>query len=68
MKPPRMVIYTKDVQRITGKCPRSCQTILRNVRLKFNKQPYQLVTLREFCEYMNLKEDELITYLFFQYQ
>lgn len=59
----RMVIYTKDIQRITGKTERYSRKVLKRIKLKYGKQKHQLVSLAEFCEYMGLKVEEVSKYL-----
>jgi hypothetical protein len=63
MKLERMIIYTKDVQRITGKSDRYARKIMTAIKKKFGKEKHQLVSVREFCEYMNLEDDEVLKYL-----
>ena len=58
-----MIIYTKDVQRITGKSDRYGRKILKNIRTFYAKQKHQPISLGEFCAYMGLKEEEVSKYL-----
>jgi hypothetical protein len=59
----RLVIYAKDIQRITGRSDRYTRELLKRIREKFNKQRHHPVTRSEFCEYMNMKEEEIDQYL-----
>jgi len=59
----RIVIYTKDIQRITGKSDRYGRKILKKIRAMNGKQKHQPVSLVEFCKYMGLKEEEVSKYL-----
>jgi hypothetical protein len=59
----RMIIYTKDIQRITGKTERYSRKVLKKIKTKYGKQKHQLVSLAELCEYMGLKEEEVSKYL-----
>ncbi len=59
----RMVIYTKDIQRITGKSERYGRKILSKIKARNGKQKHQLVSLVELCDYMGLKVEEVARYL-----
>lgn len=59
----RMVIYTKDIQRITGKTERYSRKVLKKIKTKYGKQKHQLVSLAEFCQYMGLEQQEVAKYL-----
>ncbi len=65
MKPikQRMVLYAKDVERITGRRPRTCYTILEKVRKHYGKRKDDFVTIREFCMFLNLDETLVREYL-----
>ena len=51
----RVVIYPKDVQRITGKSYRTSRLLLIDIKKHFNKEEYQFITIEEFCQYTGLK-------------
>jgi hypothetical protein len=53
----RLTIYPKDIQRITGKSDRYGRLLLRKIKIHFNKQDHQFVTIEEFCTYTGLKEE-----------
>ncbi|MFZ1749668.1 MAG: hypothetical protein WAU01_05735 [Saprospiraceae bacterium] len=59
----RIIIYPKDVALITGRNERYGQRLLLQIRQKFGKKLRQLVTVKEFCEYMEISEDEVISFL-----
>jgi hypothetical protein len=59
----RAVIYTKDIQRITGRSERYSRKILNKIKSKKGKLKHQLVSLAEFCEYLGLSVDEVRKYL-----
>jgi hypothetical protein len=52
----RIVIYTKDVVMILGRTERSALNLLHRIKAHYNKKKYQLVYIREFCEYTGLDE------------
>ena len=53
----RLVIYPKDVQRITGRCYKYSRLLLKDIKKHLNKQEYQYVTIEEFCHYTGLKQE-----------
>lgn len=55
----RICIYAKDVQVLTGKSERYARKVIAQVRHHFSKDRGQLLTIREFCEYMCLEENEV---------
>lgn len=59
----RIVIYAKDIERITGRKPRTCYTILQKIKLFYNKQKSDLVTVKEFCHFLNIDEELVKEYL-----
>ncbi|WP_197429063.1 hypothetical protein [Phnomibacter ginsenosidimutans] len=57
--PLRVVIYAKDIQLITGKKERSARRLLEAVRRHYGKRRNALVTVREFCMYTGLAEEDV---------
>ncbi len=55
----RIAIYPKDVMRITGKSERYSREILKKIKADLNKEKHQLITIHEFCRYMNISLDEV---------
>lgn len=51
----RLFIYPKDVSAITGKGQRWSQRLLRDIRFAMNKGDHQLVTIKEFSDYMGIE-------------
>ena len=50
----RVIIYSKDVMRITGKSERYGRKILKKIRERNRKEEHQYVTLEEFARYTGL--------------
>jgi len=61
--PTRIVIYAKDVERITGRRLRTCYTILQKIRLFYNKRKDDFVTTKEFCSFLNIDEELIREFL-----
>jgi hypothetical protein len=63
MTPTRIIIYPKDVQRITGKSERYGRDILCKIKTAKGKQRHQYVTVTEFADFTGLPEELIFTYL-----
>jgi hypothetical protein len=61
--PGRMVVFTRDVQNLTGYCRRTSKRMLDRVRLAYAKDSRDLVTINEFCSFYNLEEEEVRRYM-----
>ncbi|MCZ2084657.1 hypothetical protein QGN23_13680 [Chryseobacterium gotjawalense] len=61
MKPriPRLCIYTKDVQCITGKSERYSRDLIHTIKKSLNKEPHQVLTVAEFCTYMGIPHESI---------
>lgn len=59
----RMCIYPKDVQIITGRSESYGRKLLCKIKIAFDKQPYQLVSVGEFCAFMGLDTNEVLRQL-----
>lgn len=55
--PERAVIYTQDVQNMTGLSRRSAERWLQTIRKALGKSRHQFVTFREFCAYTGIDEE-----------
>lgn len=61
--PRRTVIYAKDIQRITGRRIRTARKMLADIRKRYNKQRTDFVTVREFCSFTGIPEEDVRPYL-----
>ena len=59
----RLCIYPKDVQRITGQSERYGRMLLQKIKLYFEKEEHQFVTVEEFCKYTGFKKDDVVLFL-----
>lgn len=59
----RIIIYSKDIQQLTGKSDRASRTLLQKIRIKIGKGKTQAITIQEFCEYLGLSEEKVIQLL-----
>lgn len=50
----RLLIYTKDVQRITGKGKTAAHNLIAAIKQHLKIEKYAPLTIREFCEYTRL--------------
>ena len=63
MKRPGPFIYSKDIQRVTGRGEAYARRILRIIKSKVGKERHQLVTCDEFCEFIGISREQLEEYL-----
>ena len=61
--PSRIAIYAKDVQNIIGRKPHSARRILSQIRLRYNKLATEFVTIKEFCAFTGIKEEDVQPYM-----
>lgn len=59
----RIIIGTKDIERITGRGERQARAILASVRKALGKQPRQHVSLQEYCRHTGLSEEDVARHL-----
>jgi GTP-sensing pleiotropic transcriptional regulator CodY len=64
MRTGRIIIYPKDIQRITGKSERYGRLLLKRIKDHFKKEDHQLVTVDEFCAYTGIKIELVTEYLY----
>lgn len=55
----RLVIYPKDIQILTGRSERFGRLLIAEIKEHLLKHKRQLVTIKEFCDYTGLKENEV---------
>lgn len=63
MKTNRIIIYPKDVQRITGKSDRYGRMLLKKIRQQSLKKPHQFVSVDEFCQFTGLELEKVTRFL-----
>jgi hypothetical protein len=59
----RIILSTKDIQRITGRSERQSRAILAAVRKALGKKPRQHVSVQEYCRYTGLPEEDVVRQL-----
>jgi GTP-sensing pleiotropic transcriptional regulator CodY len=63
MRVNRIIIYPKDIQRITGKSERYGRLLLKRIKDHLKKEDHQFVTVDEFCTYTGLKDEQITKHL-----
>jgi len=63
METKRIIIYPKDVQRITGKSARFSRALLNNIRESKLKSKSQFISINEFAEFTGLSIEEIQKYI-----
>ncbi|WP_423735218.1 hypothetical protein [Chitinophaga caseinilytica] len=61
--PPRMVIFARDIQNITGRSERTARLLLQRIRKAYGKKAGQFVSVEEFCRFTALPVKEVRSYL-----
>lgn len=60
----RMVIYPKDVAKITGKSERYSRKLIQQIKINLNRSKNQFITIEEFCHFtgfnIELVKDSII--------
>jgi glucose-6-phosphate-specific signal transduction histidine kinase len=56
---PQVVIYPKEVQQLTGNGYEASKRLLQRIRARFGKDARAYVSVREFCQYTGLAEQEV---------
>ena len=57
--PSAQIIYPKDIMKLTGKGERYARTTHKKIREHYGKEPHQLLTATEVCEYFGIREQDL---------
>ncbi|TYB74281.1 hypothetical protein [Bizionia myxarmorum] len=52
----RLVIYRKDIGRITGRSERYGRLLIKKIKVHFDKEEHQFITFKEFSEYSGIEE------------
>ena len=55
----RICIYPSDIVEILGKAPTTAQKLLRTIKDAHGKKKHQMITIKEFCDYMALPFDDV---------
>jgi hypothetical protein len=59
----RIIIYPKDIQRITGKSERYARYMMQKIRVHLGKEKHQLITIQEFCTYSGIPHEHVTSLL-----
>ena len=58
-KTTRVVIYTKDIEVITGLKPGAARRLYLRIKNHYQKTNKQVVTTDEFCQFLGIKEESI---------
>ena len=61
--PKRIVVYPKDVERITGRKDKTARKLLKDIRFHFGKTTKDFISVREFSQFTGLKEEDIYPFL-----
>ena len=63
MKTTRTCIYTKDIQRITGKSERASRKLIYDIKKHQKKEPHHFLTAEDFSAYTGIEIKIINNYL-----
>ncbi len=63
MESSRLIIYPKDIQRITGRSERYGRQLITKIKGHLQKAEHQLVSVDEFCTYVGLERAQVLATL-----
>ena len=55
----RVVLYPKDVERLTGRKDKTARKLLNEIKLSLGKQRKDFVSVREFSQFTGIHEDDI---------
>lgn len=56
----RIVIYPSDIRMLTDKSESYARKEIQSLKRALNKEVYQKVTIKEYCRYYGLNEEEVL--------
>lgn len=59
----RIVIYPNDIMALTNKSNSYARKEIRSIKKALNKQDYQMLTIKEYCEYYAFDFNEVMALL-----
>jgi hypothetical protein len=63
--PDRIVLFAQDIVNITGLSLHAANRLIRKIRKAVGKPRGAFITVKEFCAYCHLREDEIEKFLRF---
>lgn len=61
--PSRVVLYTRDVENITGRRGRTARQLLQKIRTALGKSKDEFITIKEFSLFTGIEEDLIKDFL-----
>ncbi|MEJ8841881.1 hypothetical protein WG954_05750 [Lacibacter sp. H375] len=61
--PPRVVLYTRDVENITGRRGRTARQLLQKIRNALGKSKDEFITIKEFSLFTGIDEELIKDFL-----
>lgn len=59
----RIIIYPKDIQKITGKGYKGSWALHEKIKRSLNKSPESLITIDDFCMYTGLEKEDVMIFM-----
>ncbi|MGK7391851.1 MAG: hypothetical protein ACNS60_15980 [Candidatus Cyclobacteriaceae bacterium M2_1C_046] len=60
----RIVVYPKDVQRITGRTEKYGRKLLKQIKEELGKEEHHYITIDEFSQYTGIDRQVLYEYIY----
>ncbi len=61
--PPRVVLYPRDVENITGRRGRTARQLLQKIKLALGKSKSEFITIQEFAYFTGIDEELIREFL-----
>ncbi len=55
----RLVIYPRDIKRITGRSESTARNEINYLKVVLEKEKHQKITIEEYCDYYDLKFEDV---------
>lgn len=59
----RVVIYPKDIIRITGRSEKYARKLLAEIKVKLKKEPQQFISIDDFATYTGIEKSTIETFI-----
>jgi hypothetical protein len=61
--PHRNKLSPRDIQKISGRSLRTCQRLIRKIRMAYGEPSLPYVTIKELCRYWKIDQKEIRKFL-----
>jgi hypothetical protein len=61
--PGRILLYSRDIENITGKSRRTSQRLIQKIRQIYGDSGESFVTMKEVCKHLRLEEEDVMKFI-----